>query len=511
VQPFAAVSTTLASVQSVPTRSLAQTLLVAAWVCGLVVVVSIRVRAWRRVRRALLASTTIDPSEVRSTIPVRVSTDRLGPGVVGVWRPVLVLPPGIATRLTADQLAAVVAHERCHVTRRDNLTALLHMAVEAAVWFHPLVWWIGARLVDERERACDEEVLHGGGDPRVYADAILNVCRLYSEPPLACVAGVTGSDLKRRLAAIFARTARDVSLPRKMLLACACAVVTLGPLAVGMMETAVRAQSTPAPSSPAIQFEVVSIRPIAPYARIWPMVPHFDGGRWMAPRITADWLIRLAFDVKESQIVGLPAWVEDATYTIEAKLPPNTGEKDLPQMFQGLLADRFGLVSHREIKMMKVRTITIAKQGLKLKPATATCTTDPAEDRKPLLERRRCGEMVMSASPNNYRYGIVYRGFSVSMADLATFFNGEESPEFFVDGTGLKGLYDVEVALDLTPPPDLAAGSDDITAFRQAIRHKGWQDQAGLVLDIRQDRPIPVFVVDHLERPKPNAPAAVQK
>ena len=54
---------------------------------------------------------------------------------------------------------AIVAHELCHVGRRDNLAAAVHMIVEAVFWFHPLVWWIGTRLVEERERACDEEVL----------------------------------------------------------------------------------------------------------------------------------------------------------------------------------------------------------------------------------------------------------------------------------------------------------------------------------------------------------------
>ncbi len=41
------------------------------------------------------------------------------------------------------------------------------------LWFHPLVWWLGARLLEERERACDEGVLRGGAEPRIYAEGIL--------------------------------------------------------------------------------------------------------------------------------------------------------------------------------------------------------------------------------------------------------------------------------------------------------------------------------------------------
>src|ERR1700732_3432129 len=90
-----------------------------------------------------------------------------------------------------------------HVRRRDNLFASVHMAVEAVFWFHPLVWWIGARLVQERERACDETVLSLGNEAHDYAEGILNVCKSYIESPLACVSGVTGSDLKKRLQAIL--------------------------------------------------------------------------------------------------------------------------------------------------------------------------------------------------------------------------------------------------------------------------------------------------------------------
>lgn len=111
-------------------------------------------------------------------ISLLLSQSALEPGILGVFRPVLVLPAGISDRLTDPQLEWVIAHELCHVRRRDNLAAVLHMLVEAIFWFHPLVWWMGARLVDERERACDEEVLRLGADPQVYAESILKVLQI---------------------------------------------------------------------------------------------------------------------------------------------------------------------------------------------------------------------------------------------------------------------------------------------------------------------------------------------
>src|ERR1700754_57843 len=98
------------------------------------------------------------------------SPELVEPGVFGVFRSVLVLPAGIEESLTPEQLSAVLAHELCHARRRDNLLGAIHMAVETLFWFHPLVWWIGPRLVEERERACDEQVLLQGNRPEAYAE-----------------------------------------------------------------------------------------------------------------------------------------------------------------------------------------------------------------------------------------------------------------------------------------------------------------------------------------------------
>src|SRR6185295_17033775 len=112
----------------------------------------------------------------------------------------------------------------------------IHMVVEAAFWFHPLVWWIGARLIDERERACDEHVLRVCGAPQIYAESILNVCKLYVESPLACVSGVGGADLRKRVSAILVnRVGLQLSLARKVTLAIAAMLAIALPLGAGML------------------------------------------------------------------------------------------------------------------------------------------------------------------------------------------------------------------------------------------------------------------------------------
>lgn len=161
----------------------------AVWGCGFGMVALTRLRGWWRVRAAVRASF---PLEIPATFEIRSSPGLLEPGVVGFFRPILLLPTDIVKGLTPRQLEAVLAHELFHIRYRDNLASAIHMMVEAVFWFHPMVWWIGARLLEKRERACDEGVLSLGSDPHVYAEAILNICKLFVESPLVCVSGIPG-------------------------------------------------------------------------------------------------------------------------------------------------------------------------------------------------------------------------------------------------------------------------------------------------------------------------------
>jgi bla regulator protein blaR1 len=150
---------------------------------------------------------------------VRMSRGLLEPALVGIVRPVLLLPRGIGEHLSQAQLGAVLEHELAHWRRRDNLTAAAHMLVEVVFWFHPLVWWIGARLVEERERACDEAVVRAGHDGRTYAEGILNVCERYVASALKCAAGISGADLKRRVIEVArSRVMSKLAIQKKILL-----------------------------------------------------------------------------------------------------------------------------------------------------------------------------------------------------------------------------------------------------------------------------------------------------
>ncbi|HJT90276.1 MAG TPA: M56 family metallopeptidase, partial [Bryobacteraceae bacterium] len=272
------------------------------WLCGFALAMLRYSLQWRKVQAAARSGA---PTNLEAPIEVRSSPSLLEPGVFGIWRPVLLLPEGIARRLTPEQLRAILAHELSHVRRRDNLFSALHMLVEALFWFHPLVWWIGARLVEERERACDEEVSSQGHAPHVYAEGILKVCQFYLESPLSCAAGVTGSDLKKRIERIMRHgAARKLNFGKKILLAAAGVAAVVLPVGFGLLNASPgRAQATGAPRP---SFEVASVKPSQsdqPFAIRFQISP---GGRLRASNVPLRSLIAMAYRLKEFQLSGGP-------------------------------------------------------------------------------------------------------------------------------------------------------------------------------------------------------------
>jgi uncharacterized protein (TIGR03435 family) len=463
------------------------------WFCGSAFLVARWLVRWLRIRALLRVAR---PSSVPAPIPVKLSDTLLEPGVFGIFRPVLLLPAGIETRLTSEQLDAVVAHELCHVRRRDNLTAALHMIVEAVFWFHPLVWWIGARLLEERERACDEEVLRLGNRPETYAEGIVNVCRCYVESPLACASGVSGSDLKKRIAAIMSgRAARRLTLPRKLLLAIAATAALAPPLILGMLKAPqLDAQTPPADR---LRFDVASIRPSDPNqegGRLGPV----PGGGLRVNNGTLQVLIQFAYNVREYQLSGAPSWIRTARFDIVAKLDQPEGPADFKDMTpdqhthiiarlrertRNLLAERFGLRVRRDSKELPVFALVVSRPG-RLK-----ASDEKSED------HMRAGRGQINAGAATMQM----------LAEVLSNLTGRR----VLDQTGVSGKYDFRLAWtpdygtslpgkltrpDAPDPADIPGAISIFTAI---------EEQLGLKLESKR-APTEVIVIDRVEKPSEN-------
>jgi Zn-dependent protease with chaperone function/predicted nucleic acid-binding Zn-ribbon protein len=163
--------------------------IVSAWAAG-VVALSLRMACgllWAgRLRRAGDAAVPgwqarLDRLAARLGIAVPVAL-RLVPGgrtplTAGWWRPVVLLPLAVVARMPVEHVEALLAHELAHVKRHDYLVNVLQGAIEALLFYHPVVWWLSHRIRIERELVADDIAATALGDRRRLALALSELDR----------------------------------------------------------------------------------------------------------------------------------------------------------------------------------------------------------------------------------------------------------------------------------------------------------------------------------------------
>jgi bla regulator protein blaR1 len=475
----------------------------AVWVCGIVAITVIRLRMWRRIRAAVRAGSpwAVPGLPMPAGIDVRSATGVMEPGVVGLWRPVLLVPSGIEHDLTPRQLTAVMTHELCHIRRRDNATAAVHMAAEAVFWFHPLVWWIGSRLVDERERACDEEVVRTFGEPQDYAEGIVNVCRRYVESPLVCVSGVSGANVKNRIREIMInRAVANLSALKKAVLAGVGTMAVVAPMV---------AQSVPLPSAAELRFEVASVKPATDASgkvrvgdQIWTSagLSFKPGGAFEAVNVTLGSIIRFAYGLREFQTVGGPGWLDTDRFDIQARGPQDGVESEAPRRLQSLLAERFALKVHRETRDHPVYALVLARANGSLGPRLR-------QSQVPSTSGLGNGQCTPPGPPGPFNMRLC----GVTMAQFVDRYLPMYTGRNVIDRTGLVGGYDLVIHFEIKPIPGAGPGGGFPTPLQAAepaatdavAIFTALEEQLGLKLEPRTG-PTEVLVIDHVERPTPN-------
>lgn len=494
---------------------------------------SVRWRALRRLiaggrrvhaGRAIDILRRVDPV---TPLPILEVDSTIEPGVAGVVQPVLLWPATISDRLDDEQIAAILSHELAHVRRRDNLTAMLHMAVEAVFWFHPLVWWLSARLVDERERACDEDVLRSGREPQPYAESLLRTCEFYLESSLPCVTGVTGADLKRRIETIMRnRPTATLGRARAALLLVFAITAVAAPIGIGVMRGP-RLIAAQLPPGGGAKFDAVSVKRNTSGAQGG--TARNDPGRFTATNISLRMLIRSAYNVLDSQIVGGPAlatadYMSAEKFDIVATFAGEATREQRNEMMLNLLRDRFTLVAHTEMREMPVYLLTRAKAdgalGPSLKPESEECATrrggagratgaPPAATPPaggpgrsgnpgavPDLSTVRCGALQFVPGSFTAR-GVKLDMLTDSLANRTPLTGIDR---VVLDRTGLSGYYDYQL---VWRPPTTPAGALPPGVTPPAVDpdrpdlFTAVQEQLGLKLET-QRAPIEVLVIDRV-------------
>jgi len=232
--------------------------------------------------------------------PVRLVQSRLAevPMVIGWLRPVILLPVSVLSGLSSEQLEAVLAHELAHIRRHDYLVNLLQSAIETALFYHPVVWWIGRRIREERENACDDLAVEACGDRIIYARALTQLETMRGVPE-ALAPAASGGSLLLRVRRLAGRGANRE--PLSSWWAAGFVVAFLALAVVAGIVAPVRAGDK-APQARIIQGMVVSPAGGAvPEARVTLVVRSFVGGKEPASMETkTDQTGRFRFEAPES-------------------------------------------------------------------------------------------------------------------------------------------------------------------------------------------------------------------
>jgi hypothetical protein len=183
--------------------------------------------------RVMRTGTPIEPDEKLSAslrpfaALIYESQAIAAPLTAGVRSPRILLPPAWKT-WPADKLTAVLAHEFAHRRRHDPLVSLLARLNCCLFWFHPVSWWLQRKLAATAELACDEAAARTLGEPRRYAEILLDIAetvrrsggRLAWQGLGVCGSGLLGRRIDRILRADLWR---EISRTRKAIVAAGCA------------------------------------------------------------------------------------------------------------------------------------------------------------------------------------------------------------------------------------------------------------------------------------------------
>jgi uncharacterized protein (TIGR03435 family) len=198
-----------------------------------------------------------------------------------------------------------------------------------------------------------------------------------------------------------------------------------------------------------------------------------------------------------NNIENLPDWAKDSRYDIEARISdedraawqdPNNQPAMLQEMLQGMLADRFKLLVHREMKEKPVYELVIAKGGLKFQE------TRPDEPRPAGPTLPGGGVMGQGADGATHMY-------NMSMGLLAALLTSK-SDRTVLDKTGLSGRY----SIDIREPAQMAApsaGQNGPTEDEQRPAVADALKNVGLELKPAKEQ-VEKLVIDHVEKPSSN-------
>ena len=194
-------------------------------------------------------------------------------------------------------------------------------------------------------------------------------------------------------------------------------------------------------------------------------------------------LIRRVYAVRPHQLIG-PAWINTARYTISTRAAGRTPKDKILLMMQTLLAERFGLVIHREARLMPIYALVVTGKGPKLEEAKGK------------------GPNNVVSSPDGRETVYEHESMEYLAIRLSLFLDRP-----VIDETGLKGLYNFRLAAEnhsRAAAHGSVSGAADITdTDASPSMFTDIPARLGLKLQAKKE-PVDVLVIDHIEKPSGN-------
>ncbi len=259
-------------------------------------------------------------------------------------------------------------------------------------------------------------------------------------------------------------------------------------LALALLVSGVKAQSTGSVQGAVAAFEVATIKPTALDVKSGRYITMQGTNRFVAKYYTLKLLIAAAYNLSPKVISGGPAWVDSDHFDIVALTPGETRPSQPEQMamLRTLLSERFKLSFHREEKEFSIYALEVAKGGSKLKESTAAASDPP--------------QLISTVYPPA-RINLPAKNATIS--DFVALMQRALLDRPVVDRTGLTGRYDFD--LDWAPDETQFGGEVPVAPadaqappFFTAI-----EQQLGLQLEATRGM-VQALVIDHAEPPVAN-------
>ena len=252
-------------------------------------------------------------------------------------------------------------------------------------------------------------------------------------------------------------------------------------------------------------FDVASIKPTNATADS--VIQARANGRLDATNTSLRSLILRAYALHDSQLIGAPGWIATERFDVDARVEatPPGGPEALMPMLRTLLADRFRLRVHNEMRELSAFVLTTARRdrrlGTQIRPTEVDCTKPIQLTVDQIRANARegwppCGMtytvQYVAQAATGLANRMRVRRSGISMKDFATALQTSVDRPV-VDGTGLEGRFDVEYSY--ATASDIGAG----IAGNLPLLVVALEEQLGLKLD-PQRTVVPVLVIDSVER-----------